>query len=92
MATKAKVKPKQAERPQRIPTPGINAALPRERVADALGVSIRKFAAMLATGEFPPAELFIGQHPRWTIEFINRWIDEQKSKPRPERTRRTMEV
>jgi predicted DNA-binding transcriptional regulator AlpA len=52
-----------------------NALLGKKQLCYALGVGLRKFQEMLATGEFPKADTRLGKLPRWHVKTLNEWID-----------------
>jgi predicted DNA-binding transcriptional regulator AlpA len=88
MGTKVKVK---TDKPRRGPNkpsgrdraeliaPGTNALMNRESVACVLQVSVRTFFEMVKAGTFPPADLHVGQNPRWTRDTVNLWIEDQSA-------------
>ena len=83
MATKAKASAKAPTRGRNVLDqsklpPGVDAALSKAQVIAALAISPRKFAAMLSTGEFPRAEFYVGDLPRWICSGFNAWVAEQK--------------
>jgi len=60
----------------RVPLPAsVIGLLNARQVCEALGgVSPRKFASMLARGDFPRADKRVGKSPRWSVEVVNEWV------------------
>jgi predicted DNA-binding transcriptional regulator AlpA len=51
--------------------------LSRKQVAAALGASLRTLDVLTSSGRFPPADVRVGDRPRWTLEAFQGWIDSQ---------------
>jgi predicted DNA-binding transcriptional regulator AlpA len=72
--TRPKPGPRAAEPPARRPPPPLPAGF-EALLGAALGVSLRKLQGMLSAGEFPPADLRLGAHPRWRVATLNAWVE-----------------
>lgn len=48
--------------------------LDRARVATALSLGLRGLDRLIASGEFPPADLWIGRSARWKVATVVAWI------------------
>lgn len=72
---KAKFKRGKAAPKQAVPLPpNCEAFVGKAQICFALGVSLRTFATMRSSGEFPDPDAHLGNLPRWRVETLNRWI------------------
>lgn len=65
-----------------IPPPASAAGLMnRHQICQALGgLSLRKFATMRSTGEFPAPDFHLGRNPRWSVPMFNAWVEANRIK------------
>lgn len=57
--------------------PGTQGLLGKAQICALLGVSLRTFQGMLASGDYPKADTRLGAFPRWSVEHHNAWIAER---------------
>ena len=78
--TKPEAKPKREKKPAPPVPAGCEALLGKAQVCAALGISLRTFQSMMASGDYPKPDIRLGAFPRWRVASHNAWIEARTKK------------
>lgn len=77
---KPRAKPKETLPIMFTVPPGTSGLLSKYQVAALLSIGMTMFKGMVATGEYPPADVRLGKLARWKVDTHNEWVASRGTK------------